>query len=263
MSTKLKVLTGLFVVAVIGTFVFIDPVSQPAAYHDFADKRGWLGIPNFLNVMSNLAYLIPGLLGLFLVQELQVDRGKFMQAPEALPFYVVFLGSVLLSFGSGFYHLYPSNETLVADRLAMTIGFMGVLAFMVAERVSTKTGRQMLPALLVIGLFSVIYWIFTENMGQGDLRLYGLVQFLPMVIVLALLIWFPARYAGARYIWWALGSYALAKVFEHFDRQIWEMLQQLLSGHTLKHIVSGVGIFYLALYVKHREAITCQRQTSN
>lgn len=263
MSTKMKVLTVLIIVAVIGTFIFIDPVSQPAEYHDFADKKGWLGIPNFWNVMSNLAYLIPGLLGLFLVQELQVDKTKFIETTEALPFYVVFLGSVFLAFGSGFYHLYPSNETLVADRSAMTVGFMGVLAFMVAERVSTKAGLQMLPAFLVIGLFSVIYWIFTENVGQGDLRLYGLVQFLPIVIMLALLIWFPARYSGARYLWWSLGSYALAKVFEHFDQQIWEILRHLLSGHTLKHIVSGVGIFYLVLYVQHREAIKCQHQTSN
>jgi len=255
MSTNVKVLIACFIAAVIGTFTFVDPVSQPAEYHDFADKNEWLGIPNFWNVMSNLAYLIPGLHGLFTVQGLQVDNTNFNDPAEALPFYVVFLGTVFLAFGSGFYHLYPYNETLVADRLAMTVGFMGVLAFMVAERVSIKRGLQMLPPFQVIGLFSVIYWIFTENMGQGDLRLYGLVQFLTIGIIIALLIWFPARYSDAKYIWWALGSYALAKAFEHFDKQIWEILQHTLSGHTLKHIVSGVGIFYLVLYVKRRQAV--------
>ena len=191
MSKKVKVLLGFAIATVIGTFVIGNPVCQPASYHDFADTRLWLGIPNFANVASNLAYLIPGLMGLYMVQQFLGDKTKFKDPAEAFAFYVVFLGAVFLAFGSGYYHLFPFNETLVADRLTMTVGFMGVLAFMVAERTKVEWGMQMLPWLLALGFFSVIYWIYTENTGEGDLRLYGLVQFLPMVII-------PALYYGFR-----------------------------------------------------------------
>lgn len=254
-STKFQILLGFVIAAVIGTFIFVDPVPQPPAYHDFADTRAWLGIPNFWNVMSNLAFLTPGLMGLYVVQKFHGDKIKFRDPVEVFPFYTVFLGAVFLGFGSGYYHLFPFNETLVADRSTMTVGFMGVLAFMLAERLRVKWGLQILPPALAIGIFSVIYWIFTENTGVGDLRLYGLVQFLPMVIILVLLLWFPPRYSGAKYIWWALGTYALAKAFEHFDKQIWDILGQSLSGHILKHIVSGIGIYFLVVYVKRRKAL--------
>ena len=255
MSNKIKVLLGFAIAAIVGTFLLVDPISQPAAYHDFADKRTWLGIPNFWNVMSNLAYLVPGIMGLHAVQSLRGDKTKFKDPAEVFPLYVVFLGAIFLGFGSGFYHLFPFNETLVADRSTMTVGFMGVLAFMVAERMSVKWGVQILPTALAIGIFSVIYWIYTENMGAGDLRYYGLVQFLPLVFILTLLLWFPPRYSETKYVWWAFSTYAAAKVFEHFDKDIWNMLGQNVSGHTLKHLVSGVGIYFLVLYVKRRKAL--------
>ncbi len=202
---------------------------------------------------SNLAYLIPGLIGLYLVQGSFADRTKFRQPGEALPFYLVFAGAVLLAFGSGFYHLEPNNQTLVADRLTMTVGFMGVLGFIIAERLSVKWGLRLLPAFLALGLFSVVYWFYTEMRSAGDLRLYGLVQFLPLAVIPVILLAFPGRYTEVKYIWLALASYAAAKAFEHFDGAVWELAQHLISGHTLKHLVSGLGIYFLVLYIRQRQ----------
>ena len=39
-----------------------------------------------------------------------------------------FLGLFLTGFGSGYYHWEPTNDTLVLDRLPMTILFAGVVA---------------------------------------------------------------------------------------------------------------------------------------
>ena len=257
-ETKLKALIGIGFLAVVATFGLFDAVEQGLEYHDFADGNRHFGIPNFANVASNLAYLIPGLMGLYLVQGSFADQTKFRQPGEALPFYLVFAGAVLLAFGSGFYHLEPNNQTLVADRLTMTVGFMGVLGFIIAERLSVKWGLRLLPVFLALGLFSVVYWIYTEmqsagDLRLGDLRLYGLVQYLPLVLIPVILLAFPARYTAVKYIWLALGSYALAKAFEHFDHQIWELTQHLMSGHTLKHLVSGLGIYFLVLYIKQRQ----------
>ncbi|MCH8861544.1 MAG: alkaline phytoceramidase [Proteobacteria bacterium] len=252
---KARALAGISLLGIVVTFAFFAPIEQPAAYHDFADGNRHFGIPNFANVASNLAYLIPGLMGLYLVHGAFMEKQKFLDPREALPFYLVFLGSVALAFGSGYYHLIPNNETLVADRLTMTVGFMGVLSFVIAERISVKWGLRLLPALLTVGLFSVIYWIYTELQSAGDLRLYGLVQFLPLIAVPAMLLAFPARYSGVKYIWLALGSYAAAKLFEQLDGAIWELTQHLLSGHTLKHLVSGLGIYFLLLYVRKRQVL--------
>ncbi len=251
-EAKIKLLIGISVLAIVATFAFFDAVEQCLKYHDFADGNHHFGIPNFANVASNLAYLIPGLIGLYLVHGAFMDQEKFRQPREALPFYLVFAGAVLLAFGSGFYHLEPNNQTLVADRLTMTVGFMGVLAFIIAERLSVKWGLRLLPAFLALGLFSVLYWIYTEMQSAGDLRLYGLVQYLPLAVIPILLLAFPARYSGVKYIWWALLSYAAAKGFEHFDAAIWELARHLVSGHTLKHLVSGLGIYFLVLYIRER-----------
>ena len=251
-EAKVKALVGLSFLAVVATFGLFEPLEQGLKYHDFVDANRHFGIPNFANVASNIAYLIPGLMGLYLVHGAFMDEQKFRQPREALPFYLMFAGAVLLAFGSGFYHLEPNNQTLVADRLTMTVGFMGVLAFIIAERISVKWGLRLLPAFLALGLFSVLYWIYTEMQSAGDLRLYGLVQFLPLVVIPIILLAFPARYSGVKYIWWALASYAAAKACEHFDAAIWELTQHLISGHTLKHLVSGLGIYFLVLYIRQR-----------
>ena len=252
MDAKLKLLIGGSLLVTLGTFFLVGPIEQPDVYHKFADTNRHLGVPNFANVVSNLAYLIPGLMGLLLVNGTFSDRSRFIDPREALPFYLVFAGSVLLAFGSGYYHLDPVDETLVADRMTMTVGFMAVLGFMIAERVSVDWGLKLLPGLLAVGLFSTVYWFYTELEGAGDLRLYGLVQFLPLVAIAVMLLGFRARYDRVKYVWLALGSYGAAKLFEQLDHQIWDLSAHLVSGHTLKHLVSGLGIYYLVLYVRDR-----------
>ena len=41
-----------------------SPFGQDQEYHNFADHRAFLGIPNFGDVVSNLAFIIAGLYGL-------------------------------------------------------------------------------------------------------------------------------------------------------------------------------------------------------
>ncbi|KAI4296242.1 hypothetical protein L6164_036215 [Bauhinia variegata] len=42
-------------------------IPQPQKYHDFADKRKLLGIPNALNVISNFPFLVISAIGLTLL----------------------------------------------------------------------------------------------------------------------------------------------------------------------------------------------------
>jgi hypothetical protein len=45
----------------------LPPLPQPPEYHQFADRRTLLGIPNFFNVFSNVAFLLVGGAGVVLL----------------------------------------------------------------------------------------------------------------------------------------------------------------------------------------------------
>jgi len=70
-----------------------------------------------------------------------------------------FVGVSLVAFGSGYYHLWPDNSSLVWDRLPMTIAFMALFAIIISEFTSTKFGKFVLWPFVAFGAFSVFYYI--------------------------------------------------------------------------------------------------------
>ena len=88
--------------------IFAPSVPQPLTYHEFADRRTLWSIPNFFNVISNLPFLIGGAAGLLLIQS---GGGSFVEQREQRPYLVFFLGALLTSFGSSWYHLAPDNAS--------------------------------------------------------------------------------------------------------------------------------------------------------
>jgi len=254
MTKKTNVILIIIIALVVSALTFtFPPISQDPAYHNFADKRGWLGIPNFGDVMSNLPFLFFGFMGLGAAN--LARPGMFTMTGERIPWKVFFLGTFLVGFGSGYYHWEPNNHTLVWDRLPMTIAFMSFFSVVVMERLNEKSGLVLLPILLIAGAASVFYWDHTELLGNGDLRPYALVQFLPMLLI-PLMFWLlPARYKGLKYLGYGLFWYMLAKVLEHFDRGIFAMTSEVISGHTLKHISASIAVLMMVLYIRKRETI--------
>jgi len=190
MTKKTNVILIIIIALVVTALTFtFPPISQDPAYHNFADKRGWLGIPNFGDVMSNLPFLFFGFMGLGAAN--LARPGMFTMTGERIPWKVFFLGTFLVGFGSGYYHWEPNNHTLVWDRLPMTIAFMSFFSVVVMERLNEKSGLVLLPILLIAGAASVFYWDHTELLGNGDLRPYALVQFLPMLLI-PLMFWYTA-----------------------------------------------------------------------
>ena len=155
------------VVAIV-TFA-LPPIPQPLSYHNFADQRSWLGIHNFGDVVSNVPFAIVGLWGLALIGTLkpQQQSQHFADQSERWPYICVFFGLLLTAFGSSYYHLAPDNERLVWDRLPMTIVFMSMVAAVIAERISVRTGLLLWPLLLMIGASSVAQWRFSEVRLKG------------------------------------------------------------------------------------------------
>ena len=44
--------------------LLLPRIPQPQSYHVFADRRSFLGVPNFANVVSNIPFAVVGLCGL-------------------------------------------------------------------------------------------------------------------------------------------------------------------------------------------------------
>ena len=129
---------------------------------------------------------------------------------------------------------------------------MCLLAAVVAERAGAKYGLRLLPVLLAAGAGSVVYWRLSELAGAGDLRPYGLVQFYPLALIVLLLVLYPARYIQARYYLGLLLFYGLAKVAELLDVQIYS-LGQVLSGHTVKHLLSAAAALWVGFYLERSD----------
>lgn len=225
-------------------------IPQDQAYHVFADRRDFFAIPNFLNLVSNLAYVLVGLPGLA-----SVWRGRrSQQAATATMLYALFfLGVIFTGFASACYHVAPDNTSLAWDRLAMAVAFMALFSIVMHERISAKWGMRLAAPLIVLGMLSVLYWLYTESMQQGDLRLYVLVQFLPLILLPFILLLYQPVYGGDRYYWLMMLCYLLAKLAEHFDFGIMNISGEIVSGHTLKHLLSALAAWFMVLmYSRYR-----------
>jgi len=215
------------------------PIVQWADYHAFADRRAWLGIPNAADVLSNLPFAIVGAWGLARLARANTP------GPALWSWRVLCAALVATAAGSVLYHWAPDNAALVADRLPIAWACAALLCAFLAERVAPRwSAPASLATTLVVATAAVLYWWFGERQGEGDLRPYLVVQFLPMLLVpLALLLRVGADRNGRTpdHAWWAvLALYAAAKGAELADRAVFDALG-LLSGHTLKHLLAAAA----------------------
>lgn len=230
----LIVVTFLSLVAIF----LAPPISQPLAFHHFADARRLGDIPNFGNVMSNIPFVVFGVYGISVVLTAPVQWSvRFI-------YLMLFAGVVLTGLGSAYYHWNPNNDTLVWDRIPMTIVFMSFLSATLAELVSQPLGMWLLIPLVALGVGSVLWWHYTETVRRGDLRLYFWVQFYPMLAIVLLLWWYytPSVRSILPSLIWVVLWYAIAKVFEQLDFPIYRSLG--VSGHSLKHLAAAVSTWY-------------------
>ena len=216
-----------------------ERIAQDPAYHTFADQVSLWRIPNALNVLSNVPFLLVGLFGL-------VRVAVWREHPQRRAFACFSCGVALIAAGSAYYHVRPSTDTLVWDRLPITVTFMALFCAVIEDRVSPKYGRRMLVPAVFTGLVAVSFWYVTELRGVGDLRAYAVVQFLPMLLLPGVLLLFRVGGLRGGPLWGALLLYAVAKLAEHFDSQIL-VVSGGLSGHSLKHLLAALAVL-LALF---------------
>ncbi|MFV2057723.1 MAG: ceramidase domain-containing protein [Thiohalomonadales bacterium] len=253
MSPKIKENIGFGLIVftallVLGGVLEYGAIAQDVTYHFFSDSREIWFIPNFWNVVSNIPFVIVGYLGLYKLKH----TGKLNVLGKMSSAYILlFFGTLLVGFGSGYYHLAPVNQTLVWDRLPMTIAFMALFSIIISEFISVRSGKALLFPLILVGVLSVIYWHLSEINGEGDLRYYVLVQFYPILSIPVILLCFRSVYTHIQAYWWLLLTYIVAKLFEYLDGEIYDLLG-FISGHTLKHVFAALGIYVLLIFYQKR-----------
>ncbi len=214
----------------------LPPIAQDSRYHAFASSGALWGIPNFWNVVSNIPFLLAALYGLSAFR----NPGAFTQRWEGVAFAITIAGTAAVAAGSTWYHVDPTNYTLLWDRLPMTVVFTALLAATIGERVDPQYGRYLLFPLIGCGILSVLDWRIT-----GDLRVYAGVQFGSALTIAFLLSMFPARYTRSNRLWFVLALYAFAKLAEQFDGPIAALTGA--GGHPWKHFLAAAA---MAAYVR-------------
>lgn len=231
----------------VGAF-FTSPLPQSEHYHFFADERFFF-VPNYSNVFSNLIFMFVGYYG-----ALQIDFGKLDHNEKY--YLTTFLVAVFFTgFGSMYYHLMPNTQTLVWDRLPMGIAFGSFTAWLLAKTIFVHIKDKnydfyVFIFLVILSVFSVFYWDYTQTLGRGDLRIYYSVQFGTILTTLMAVLVYDKSYFPKKACIFLFIFYVLAKIVEGYDQQIYQLTFKVISGHALKHLFAGYGCFLFLRYLK-------------
>ncbi|NJM43832.1 MAG: hypothetical protein HC858_07375 [Brachymonas sp.] len=194
--------------------------------HAFIDARSFFGIPNCMDVLSNVPFLLAGLWGLALLQRRSLPPAMHRTAQ------VFFIGLILTCLGSSYYHWMPTDFSLMVDRLGMAVAFAGVISLAAGSRLGDEASRRATPVLLLLAPLAAV-------------AAYSLHNVLPWAIVqfggIALILWLaylPKRVELPLKLFALIGWYALAKLLEANDEAVYDLTQHIISGHSLKHLAA-------------------------
>ena len=249
-----EITLAIVTLVLLAAIPWLPHVPQDPGYHRFADTRMLFGIANAMDTLSNLAFIGVGLTGVWLLLSGRLPPATSAAGATGVLF---FTGLVATGLGSGWYHAQtpPDDAGLAVDRYGMVIAFAGVLGLAAAHKVSERAGWSMGWVTLVAGPAAVWWWT-----RHGDLAPYAVMQFGGMLVLVMILFW---RGESTGPNWGILvGCYALAKVFEAVDAQIFHLTAQIVSGHTLKHLAAaGAGVAVIMPMLSHggKIAATCAR----
>lgn len=227
----------------------LPPFPQPQEYHRFADARALFGVPNFLDVVSNVAFIAVAALGL-----LALRSASFAGRAERWPYALFFLAVAATAFGSAWYHLAPDNARLFWDRLPINICFAALLSAVIVERCNVKAGLLLLPPLAVTGGWVAWHWLRSEELGAGNVLPYFAFQLDALLAILLLMHFFPSRYSRGADLYRVILLYGAALAAELLDRHIFA-LGGIVSGHTLKHLLAAMAAYQLVRMLRLRKRL--------
>jgi hypothetical protein len=240
-KTSATIVLMILAAAATAFTLMLPKIPQDPTYHHFADCRSFLGIPNTLDVLSNIPLVVLGAIGVgWCLRKQHGSLKTDFRVLKILAFSTIFL----TGFGSSIYHWRPNDISIIWDRVPLSVMFMVVFLVIMADRIGPRIAGILAWPAIVAGPASVYCWRWSELQGAGDLRFYGIVQLLPMVLIPALILLQPKGAIKNSVLWQAFAWYTFAKLVEFQDELIYGWTG-LFSGHTLKHICAGISVYYL------------------
>jgi hypothetical protein len=226
--------------------LFVHRMPQPGAYHFFADTRTCLNIPNFFNAASNVGFLV---VGVGMLTWLYTQRRKFpamfIERGELGIFVVLYTATLMVTFGSAYYHLAPDNARLFWDRLPMTLVASAFVGAIFADRFGARIGWRALIILFVLSCGSLVYWLASQSWAQDNVWPYVATVYGGLFFALVAMMLFPSRYTQAHAAWVTLAIYIAAMAFDSWlDAPLYAAIEAL-SGHSLKHLLAALALFWL------------------
>ena len=233
----------------------------PAGYHDFADHRAWGGLPNALDVLSNLPFIAMALWLWRLqkawwphgaddvgsMQHLPPVNGRQVGHTAHVLLGVIALGLAATGLCSSIYHWQPDDAHLCIDRLGMSLAFAGVLGLAVADRLSARAGLRLALPLLVAAVAAAV-WAWQ----MGNMTPWAAVQGFGLLLLLAMAVRKPLPGAlGVRWAWVVL-AYGVAKALELHDQAVFDWTGGLVAGHSLKHGVAALAVLPIGVAVQRQ-----------
>jgi hypothetical protein len=250
MDAKRLYLAALFVFIIVA--LFYGPISQPQEYHDFADDREILGVPNALDVMSNLAIIYPGVVGLAFIHE---SRNRTQVSEDEISIQITLFSGMILTFaGSVWFHLDPTDSTMLWDRLGMSVVIGSCISLLIHDMWDRNLAAKIHLPIIIASIVSVLWWPVFD-----DLRVYFIVKHHPFILFPIFLLCGRRIYDKVSGYYWGLSMFLLATIFEFADQQIFE-ITGIISGHTLKHIAAGIGLWFLMVMIRDRELISVEEE---
>ena len=223
----------LAVAALAALAALLPATGLPAGYHDFADQRTLLSLPHALDVLSNLPFAVMGAWGLWWLRRVPLDRlGTAQRGLAGL----LFIGLIATAFCSSGYHLDPHDAGLCIDRVGMSLAFAGLLGLAAADRISARAGVA-LAALVAVAApaTALVAWL------GGNMTPWAVLQGGGLVLLAALALRRPQPRALGFSIIGVIAFYAVAKALELADAPVFALTQQLISGHSAKHLVAALA----------------------
>jgi hypothetical protein len=232
-TNKIIFYGGILILAIV--LMAFAPITQPQGYHQFAEQRIIANLPHFGDVLSNLAFILVGFLLLFKSKEWKFD--EIYKGQKNL-FNLLAYSCIILGLGSGYYHLNPTDSTLVWDRITMVLGFSIIfydscIRYNIFGKDKVITG-VVLTATIFVG--TVIFWVIFDRLEP-----YFLIQ--ASAIVLLILALRNYKEIPSKHLFYLCAWYAVAKICENQDKLVFMLSSDLISGHTIKHLASAVALY--------------------
>lgn len=225
-SHRAAVLAGLLLLAMLA--IVLPPLGQHPHYHEFVDQRRLLGIPNAMDVLTNLPFALVGL-GILMA------RRRGLGSPvERTMLGMVGVGLLLTAAGSAAYHLRPADPGLLLDRAGMAVAFAGLLG-LAGCRLGAGEARLLAAGTALGAVAALAAWRLGGNLAPWSVLQAGGVAALGVMASLRAPQALPVRWLQV------VALYALAKGLELGDHAVWQLSHGWVGGHALKHLAAAAA----------------------